>query len=65
MSRGRVLSLLFGLAVLVLVIFPMVGMEFVPLSVLWKDAGGMDAGILRDLRIPRVLTAFVVGGRWR
>ncbi|MGD9419745.1 MAG: FecCD family ABC transporter permease [Verrucomicrobiota bacterium JB025] len=61
MNRGIVISLLFGLAVVVLVVSPMVGMEFIPLTDLWGGAGSLDAGILRDLRVPRVLTAFVVG----
>ena len=48
-------------ALAVLAIAPMAGMAFIPIDRLWTDGAGMDAGILRDLRIPRTLTAFIAG----
>jgi iron complex transport system permease protein len=61
MKHRTVLAILGILALAVLCITPMVGMEFIPLSTLWKAPGSMDAGILRDIRLPRSLTGFLVG----
>lgn len=44
-----------------LFVAPMLGLEYVSLSELWKSPDSIDAKILRDIRIPRVLTAFAVG----
>jgi len=48
-------------ALLTLIITPMIGMEFIPISTLWNAADSMNAAILRDIRVPRTLTAFLVG----
>ena len=51
-----------GLAVLALAWAPFVGPEHVPLSALWdKAADPIKAVILWDVRIPRVLMAFLAG----
>ncbi|MEN7973170.1 MAG: iron ABC transporter permease [Verrucomicrobiota bacterium] len=61
-QKSAILAALAAIALLTLIVTPMIGMEFIPFSILWNDPGGMDAGILRDIRIPRTLTAFLVGG---
>jgi iron complex transport system permease protein len=61
MKKIIVLSILSLLALLALFITPMVGMEFIPLSTLFKSPGSMNAGILLDIRLPRTLTGFLVG----
>ncbi|MEO0508773.1 MAG: iron ABC transporter permease [Verrucomicrobiota bacterium] len=61
--RKSVILINMGLVAFVsLLIAPMVGMAFIPINELWQAPGSTDAGILRDIRIPRVLTAFTVGG---
>lgn len=55
------IALLLG-ALAALLIAPAIGKEtMIPLNTLWADAESMNADILRDIRIPRALAAFVVG----
>lgn len=61
MKKVYALGALALLTLLTLLITPMVGMKFIPISILWTDATGMDGSILRDIRIPRTLTGFLVG----
>lgn len=61
MKKTAILSALLLLALLALLFTPMIGMKFIPLSTLWNSADSMDAGILRDIRLPRTLTGFLVG----
>lgn len=61
MKHRLVLSCLVVLALGVLLLAPMWGIKFIPLSDLWLHSQDMDADILRTLRIPRTLTAFFVG----
>jgi iron complex transport system permease protein len=61
MKKTIILSALSLLALLSLLVTPTVGMEFIPLSILWNTTDSMDAAILRDIRIPRTLTGFLVG----
>ncbi len=61
-SRDAWLALLGVLAAAIVLLTPMLGLDFIPLHALWTAAGGMDADILGRIRIPRTLTAFCVGG---
>ncbi len=61
MKKTIILSALGLLALLVLFITPMIGMEFIPFSTLWNATDSMNTAILRDIRIPRTLTGFLVG----
>ncbi|MEE9367606.1 MAG: iron ABC transporter permease [Pontiella sp.] len=61
MKKTVILSALSLVALLALFATPMIGMEFIPISTLWTDAESMNGNILRDIRIPRTLTAFLVG----
>ena len=62
MKTSAILISMGMVALLSILIAPMVGMAFIPMTELWQAPGSTDAGILRDIRIPRVLTAFTVGG---
>lgn len=62
MRRTAILAALAVLAVLVLAVAPFLGLENIPLSVLWggsDDPGKLD--ILWKIRIPRVVMAFLAG----
>lgn len=59
-TRIILLALAF-VALLTLALAPTIGIDFIPWSVFWHNPDSMDAGILRDLRIPRTLTGFLVG----
>lgn len=59
MKKTIILCALALLAIATLLITPMIGMKFIPLAELWSTS--MDANILRNIRIPRTLTAFLVG----
>ncbi len=49
-------------AMLCLLVAPFVGMEWISPAALWSNAEGpMDATILWDIRVPRVLTGFLAG----
>ena len=62
MSRGSTIGALLLLAVVVLCYAPFQGMESIPLRALWGDVDDPSQGfILWQLRIPRVLMAFVAG----
>ncbi len=61
MKTGITLFILACIALLTLAIAPMIGIDFIPWSAIWHNPDGMEAGILRDLRIPRTLTGFLVG----
>jgi len=61
MKKTIILSVLSLLALLALLITPMIGMEFIPISTHWSDSESMNGSILRDIRIPRTLTGFLVG----
>ena len=61
MKKIIILSALGLLALMILLITPMIGMEFIPFSTLWTDPESMNGTILRDIRIPRTLTGFLVG----
>ena len=61
MKAVTVIVLLALFSLTCLLITPMLGMEFVPLSTLWSISETMNSEILRDIRIPRALTAFFVG----
>lgn len=51
------------LAIATLLICPLIGMEWIPLSVLSQSAtDSVDASIFWRIRVPRVLTAFIAGG---
>ncbi len=59
---GWQLGAFVALAVLALAWAPFVGPEHVPLSTLWDKTGDpIKAVILWDVRIPRVLMAFLAG----
>lgn len=50
-------------SVATLLICPLIGMEWIPLSVITQGVGeSVDASIFWRIRVPRVLTAFVAGG---
>lgn len=55
-SATRSMLLLTALAAAMLLLCPLIGMRFIPLN-----ADGLDREILLDIRIPRVLCAFVAG----
>jgi iron complex transport system permease protein len=56
------LTLLAAGTLIALLVAPTIGREtIIPLSTLWNDTGSMNADILRDIRIPRALAAFLVG----
>jgi iron complex transport system permease protein len=62
MSRGLTIHLLFMLAVAVLCVAPFCGSESIPFGALWgrvDDYAKVD--ILWNLRIPRVILAFIAG----
>ncbi|MFN2350789.1 MAG: FecCD family ABC transporter permease [Kiritimatiellia bacterium] len=65
MNRYPANSLVFcGLslaALAVLIITPALGLDWIPPSTLWRDPESLAAMILREIRIPRTLTAFCVG----
>lgn len=50
------------LSLAVLLLTPMLGPALIPLTALFNAPESLPALILRDIRIPRALTAFLVGG---
>lgn len=56
MKRYGLIAGLLALSIVVLLVAPMLGMRFIPWS-----AVEMDRAILLDIRVPRVLTAFIAG----
>ena len=58
---GWTIGTLFGLAVLAVAWAPFWGMEYIPFSALWGNADDSTTYILWNLRIPRVLMAFMAG----
>jgi iron complex transport system permease protein len=61
MTRGTTLALLGAFAALTLVVTPFIGMETIPLSTVLGGGEGVESTIFWDIRLPRVLTAFIAG----
>jgi iron complex transport system permease protein len=61
MRRPAALFLLALLAVLVLGAAPFVGAEPIPFSTLWQHDNGLTSQIFWQLRVPRVVMAFLAG----
>lgn len=62
MKKAIILTLLSLAALVTLLFAPTIGREsMIPLSALWNDVGSMNADILQNIRIPRALSAFLVG----
>jgi len=61
MRRTAALIVLAVLALLVLGAAPLVGMERIPLDTLWRHGDGAAARIFWQLRVPRVVMAFLAG----
>lgn len=55
------LLLILGLSLLGLLLAPLGGMEWLPLSAYWDESNPLDHKILWNLRAPRALSAFVAG----
>ncbi len=61
MNFRRILLFSFVFATTVLCVAPFIGMELLS-PTLFSDSGSMEWQIFFDLRLPRVITAFVAGG---
>jgi iron complex transport system permease protein len=62
LGKGGVLAVLAAASAAVLLIAPMIGMKFTPLSVILHPAGsGVESGIFWKIRVPRVLAAYLAG----
>ena len=62
MKKSLILLVLFAAATAILFLAPSIGREtWIPLNTLWGAPDTMNAEILRSIRIPRALTAFLVG----
>ncbi len=61
MTRGRTLALLGVFAVATLIVTPFIGMETIPLRTVLGGGDSVESTVFWDIRLPRVLTAFIAG----
>jgi len=61
MTRRRTLALLGVFAVATLVVTPFIGMETIPLRTVLGGGDSVESTVFWDIRLPRVLTAFIAG----
>ncbi len=61
MKRRTTLAVLGAAAVATLVVTPFIGMETIPLSTVLDGRDSVESRIFWDIRLPRVLTAFIAG----
>lgn len=61
MTRRTTLAVLGAVAVVTLIVTPFIGMETIPLSTVLDGGDSVESRIFWDIRLPRVLTAFIAG----
>ena len=61
MTRRRTLALLGVFAVATLIVTPFIGMETIPLRTVLGGGDSVESTVFWDIRLPRVLTAFIAG----
>ena len=61
MTRRRTLVVLGVFAVATLVVTPFIGMETIPLRTVLGGGDSVESTVFWDIRLPRVLTAFIAG----
>ena len=61
MTRRRTLAVLGVFAVATLIVTPFIGMETIPLRTVLGGGDSVESTVFWDIRLPRVLTAFIAG----